>query len=322
MPAPLEKWRSWRGAEPRRAPPPEPTLVLDRQRIFILPTGNGGLFALVLALMLLGAINYNLSLGHALVFLLAGLGVVGLLHTYRNLVALQLTPGRCEAVFAGQSAAFQLLIDNSRAHPRRALELRFGKNPGVRVDLPASAQALVAVPCPAPRRGRLEPGRLTLATRYPLGLFRAWSTPHPCLATIVYAQPIDTPLPMPTALTLAGQRRGDSGQEDFIGLRLRQPNDSPRHIAWKALARDADRCPLLIKQFAGGAAEELWLDLAQLTAQGGLETQLSILTGWVIAAEQAQLPYGLRLGGRVISPNHGDGHRATCLEAIALHGLD
>jgi hypothetical protein len=37
--------------------------------------------------MLIGAINYNLSLGHALVFLLAGLGLVAMVHTFRNLVA-------------------------------------------------------------------------------------------------------------------------------------------------------------------------------------------------------------------------------------------
>jgi hypothetical protein len=34
-------------------------------------------------------------------------------------------------------------------------------------------------PSPRRRRGRLDPGRMTLATRYPLGLFRAWSYPHP-----------------------------------------------------------------------------------------------------------------------------------------------
>ena len=51
-------------------------VVLSQRRIFILPTKTGLLFAIVLVLMLIGAINYNLSLGHALVFLLGGLGMV------------------------------------------------------------------------------------------------------------------------------------------------------------------------------------------------------------------------------------------------------
>ena len=42
-------------------------IVLGQRRIFILPTGAGYLFAVVLAVMLLGAINYTLSLGHALI---------------------------------------------------------------------------------------------------------------------------------------------------------------------------------------------------------------------------------------------------------------
>ena len=48
-------------------------IVLTQRRIFIVPARSGLLFAAVLCLMLIGAVNYNLSLGHALVFLLAGL---------------------------------------------------------------------------------------------------------------------------------------------------------------------------------------------------------------------------------------------------------
>jgi len=296
-------------------------LTLNRRRIFIVPTGSGLLFALVLCVMLLGAINYNLSLGHALVFLLAGLGVVAMLHTYRNLAALGLAPARCEAVFAGHNAAFEIVVDNPSAYPRRALDLSFGKNAGVRVDLPAGGKTRVAIPCPAPLRGRLDPGHMTLSTRYPLGFFRAWSRVHPRLSAVVYAQPITTPLPLLSAAGQPGQRHGETGHEDFTGLRLRQPNDSPRHIAWKALARDADKRPLLIKQFAGGGAGELWLDWA-LLGGGGVETRLSLLTGWVIAAEQAQMPYGLRLPGFEIAPDQGESHRAACLETLALYGLE
>ena len=47
---------------------------LGQRRIFIVPSRGGLLFAGALLTMLIGAINYNLALGHALVFLLAGLG--------------------------------------------------------------------------------------------------------------------------------------------------------------------------------------------------------------------------------------------------------
>lgn len=294
-------------------------IVLTQRRIFIVPTRSGLLFAVVLCVMLLGAINYNLSLGHALVFLLAGLGVVAMLHTFRNLLALRLMPGRAEPVFAGEIAHFQLRLENTHRQARRALALAFGRHESVSVDLAPGSQATVAIPCPAPLRGRLDPGRITLTTRYPLGLFRAWSYPHPALSCLVYPQPLATPLPLPSVVTHTGQRHGDNGQEDFTGLRLRQLNDSPRHIAWKAVARDAEHRPLLIKQFAGGVAEELWFDLSLLPGIV-LETQLSILAGWVIAAEAMQVRYGLRLPGREVAPDQGNAHRDACLEALALYG--
>lgn len=295
-------------------------IILTQRRIFIIPTRAGLLFAVVLLVMLTGAINYNLSLGHALVFLLAGQGIVAMVHTFRNLVTLRLTAGRAEPVFAGETARFPLHLENTRKQARRALDFRFDKEAGVSLDIPAESMATVAVPLPTRARGRLDPGYVTLSTRFPLGLFYAWSYPHPPLSCLVYPRPLDTPLPPPSPMTYTGHLRGDSGQDDFTGLRLRQPTDPTRHIAWKAVARDFANRPLLIKQFAGGAAEELWLDWALTAADGDTETRLSILAGWVLAAEERQVRYGLRLSEREIGMAQGQAHRDACLEALALYG--
>ena len=137
-------------------------IVLTQRRIFILPTPTGLLFAILLCVMLLGAINYNLSLGHALVFLLAGLGVVAMLHTFRNLIALRLTPGRAEPVFAGEIAHFQMYLENTHRQPRRALALAFGEHASVSVDVAAGGQALVAA-CAFEQDHMLARGEVELA---------------------------------------------------------------------------------------------------------------------------------------------------------------
>ncbi len=160
-------------------------IVLTQRRIFIVPTSSGFVFATVLAVMLVGAINYNLSLGHALIFLLTGLGLVAMVHTFQNLFGLRLTPGHVEPVHAGELAHFPLQLENPGQQPRRALEFSFSGQSVVALDVPSGNRATIAVPCAAPRRGRLDPGRVTLATRYPLGLFRAWSYPHPTFAGVV-----------------------------------------------------------------------------------------------------------------------------------------
>ena len=295
-------------------------IVLTQRRIFIVPTRVGLLFVVVLIVMLLGAINYDLSLGHALVFLLAGLGIVAMVHTFRNLVALRLMPGRVDPVFAGDLARFPLSVENTRAYPRRSLALSFVDEPGTTIDVPGNDRTTALLTSRTANRGRYDPGRITLTTRYPLGLFRAWSYPHPPFSCVVYPTPIATPLPISSVATHTGHHHGERGQEDFSGLRVYQPNDSPRHIAWKAVARDIEHRPLLIKQFTGGASEELWFDLDLAPADASLESRLSILAGWVLAAEAAHVRYGLDLPGQTIVPDQGDTHRNKCLEALALYG--
>jgi len=295
------------------------TVVLGQRRIFILPSRAGLLFAAALAVMLLGAINYGLALGHALVFLLAGLGLTGMVHGFRNLVGLAVTPGRAEPVFAGETAHFPLHLANARAQPRLALQLAAGEGPPVHCDVPAAGQTRIALALPALRRGLLELPRVRLETRYPLGLFVAWCYPRPAMSCLVYPQPLATPLPDPAAAAHSGERRGREGQEDFAGFRPRQPADSLRHVAWKAAARGAPQVPLPVKLFQGGTGSELLLDWDSLAEAGDAERRLSILAGWVLAAEEAGIAYGLALPGVHIPPALGEAQRRRCLEALARH---
>jgi len=158
----LFRWRS-DGTAPLR---------LSQRRIFILPTRAGLLFAAALLAMLTGAINYNLALGHALVFLLVGLALTGMVHAFRNLHGLRIAPGRCVPVFAGEVAYFPLHLSNDRNAPRLALDLRAGdESRSVTSAVAAHGLSEIAVPVAAVRRGWLDLPRTRLATTYPLGLF-------------------------------------------------------------------------------------------------------------------------------------------------------
>ena len=305
----LFRWRS-DGTAPLR---------LSQRRIFILPTRAGLLFAAALLAMLTGAINYNLALGHALVFLLVGLALTGMVHAFRNLHGLRIAPGRCVPVFAGEVAYFPLHLSNDRNAPRLALDLRAGdESRSVTAAVAAHGLSEIAVPVASLRRGWLDLPRTRLATAYPLGLFVAWSYLQPAMRCLIYPQPLATPLPMPQATNRSGDHQGDGGQEDFSGFRERQPADSPRHVAWKASARDAGQRPLLVKQFAGGAQSELQLDWALTPDAAAPETRIAILAGWVLAADEEGACYGLRLPGDEIAPDSGEAHRHRCLETLAL----
>ncbi|KAB2927360.1 MAG: DUF58 domain-containing protein [Dechloromonas sp.] len=290
---------------------------LGQRRIFILPTGAGLLFVCALIVMLIGAINYTLALGHALVFLLVGIGISGMVHTFRNLHGLIVTPGRSEAVFVGEMAHFQLTLSNERPTPRLALELEAEPGVATRADIAGSDVARITLPLKTRRRGWLPLPRVRLWTRYPLGLFRAWSYLQPEMRCLVYPAPLDSPLPPASPTQQGGEQGPEGGDEDFAGFRHRQPADSLRHIAWKAAARDMAR-PLLVKQFAGGAQVELRLDWQLTDPTLPVETRLSLLSGWVLAAEALGNRYALNLPGIAIPSGAGEQHRRRCLEALAL----
>jgi len=98
-------------------------IVLVQRRVFILPTRHGLLFAGVLLLMLVGSINYALSLGFVLTFLLVGLGLNAMIYTFRNLARLSVSGGRVQPVFVGDTASFPVHLENPGHISRHAIGL-------------------------------------------------------------------------------------------------------------------------------------------------------------------------------------------------------
>ena len=297
-------------------------VFLNQRRVFILPTRAGLMLALMLVALLLGSINYSLSLGFALTFMVVGVAWVGMLLTFRNLAHLRMRPLRVDPVFAGEPADYRLVIRNAAAFDRYAIELRFdGLAQGVPCDPAAGLEEDVTIPVPTERRGLQAMPRITLATRFPLGLWRAWSYWQPDLYALVYPRPAEPGVPLPYA---EGDGRDAHlqrvrGSEDFAGLRAYAPGDPARHIAWRAMARNPEG-RTLTKLFDGGASGEAWLSLdAALAHTGELESALSLIARWVLDAEAQAMRYGLDLAGVRFAPDRGPAHRAACLEALALH---
>jgi uncharacterized protein (DUF58 family) len=291
-------------------------VVLVQRRIFILPTRAGLMFGAVLLLMLIGSINYALSLGFILTFLLAGLGIVAMLHTFRNLAGLRVTPGKTDAVFAGDIARFPLTLRNPTRTPRYSVALARGREESDVVDVPGESAAVATAFVKAQGRGLLYPGRLTLYTRYPLGLYHGWSYVELDTHCVVYPHPAapGVPLPAPQAAGADGGGQGD-GHDDFAGLRQYHPGDSPRHIAWKTAAREQ---VLLTKQFAGYAPAQLWLSLDSAPALLSYEEKISRLARWVLDADAAGITYGLKLPDAILEAATGTAHRERCLHALAM----
>lgn len=290
------------------------SVTLSQKKIYILPTKEGLFFLLTVILAIMVAINYQNSLIFSIAFLLLSLFIVGIFHTYRNLEGLTLTAPDGRSVFLSEDAEFRVTISSKTQRRYEALQLGWDPEFRKEVDLEIE-ESIVGLFVTTTKRGFLDPGRLLIETRYPLGLFRAWSRVDLDVSCIVYPKPISAPhIPLSATTSDDGETSLTEGSEDFYGLREYQKGDSLKHVDWKSYAR-SDR--LFTKQFESSVDQTLWLEWDSLQ---GLETEdrLSRLCFWVIQYSTTDAAYGLRLPDVEISPSKGSIHRQKLLVALAL----
>lgn len=296
----------------RRQGPDRGTVTLHKGRIYILPTGLGLAFAVMIVAMLLGSLNYANNLGMAFTFLLAALGLVTMHACHRNLAGLRVGGAGTEPPFAGQDAGFRIGLSNASAVARYDIEASHDAGEPQSVSVPACGDARLRLMVPTRRRGRVRLERCEIATRYPFGLFRAWAVLHATADCLVYPKAAaNAPAPPPAPGAAGGGDR--RGEDDFAGLKDYHAGDPPKRIAWKAYARGGG---LLVKEFSGAAAPEFVFSLEDAPG-ADLEARLSVLTRWIVDAHGAGHAFGLRLPSTRFDAQYGDAQRDRCLAALA-----
>lgn len=291
--------------------------TLAYRLIYIVPTRFGAGFGVMLALTALGALNFNNNLALLLIFTLGAVAQSTTLLAYRNLAGLEITQLRADPVFAGEALELQLLLTNPEDRERFSLVLlKPGGQHSDCIDIGAEASGQLRLHTRAIHRGWQKLPALCLETRYPLGLFRAWTWIFPAEKALVYPQPAIQPPPLPAS----GEGHSGAphkGEGDQVhGLRNYQPGDSLRRVAWRTSARHQN---LYTREMETPREQSCELDW-NLLKGSDIESRLSILTAWVIQAEHRSLRYSLQLPGVHVAKGHGPEHRDRCLEALATYG--
>ncbi|MCZ2495595.1 DUF58 domain-containing protein [Xylophilus sp. Kf1] len=306
--------------------PRQDSQSLTQRNVYILPTRAGAMLALVLLVLLVASINFQLNLGYLLTFLLGGSALAAMHVGHANLrgATLHLTPPA--PVFAGSAAALQVEIADdgkpSRA-PRHGIAVGLrGQPERAFTDVPAGGRAGLSIGWTPPGRGLHALPPIEAETRFPIGAFRAWTVWRPAAELLVYPQPEQPAVPLPAGAPREGstQHTGalPAAGTDPEGVRPYRRGDPLRQVVWKLSARAiaAGIGDLTSRDSARPGEHDLWFDL-QHTGAPDLETRLSRLCAWVVAADQLGQPYGLRLPGQEIAPDQGAAHRHRCLEALA-----
>lgn len=294
--------------------PAQSSVRLTRRNTFILPTGFGAVFlATSVTLFFLGT-NYQNNLILFLSFLLASITVSALLITHKNMAGLTLTASPAHPQFAGELVAFPFKISGNGEH--HEIEYKFQQPSCDVASVIHAEQGLVYAS--TSQRGWFRPGRLTVSSVYPLGLFRVWSHVDLDWSALIYPAAIVSDLPLQPHLgdDLEGHNGTESGFDEFVGLRTWQQGESLKSVAWKQLAQGRG---WHAKAFEQPKGSPVWLDLS--ACRGHMEMKLGQLCHQVVTLTEQQGQFGLRLGQTELAPASGLPHQQACLQALALYGL-
>jgi len=302
----------------------EDDAILNSRRIYILPTREGVIYALLVLVMLAAAINFNNSLVFFFTFLLAGIGIISMHMTQQNLIGLQFSIAHVQPVFCFQNLYLPLIVTQSGSsallnhNTNFSIAIQFTDDDEdgiIYADVFSHEKTQLQLSSPTIRRGHLSLAPLTVSSRYPLGLFRAWANIELNNDAIIYPQPAHKASHEPlSGSDSEGQGSKGRGFDDFSGFKSYQPGESLKHIHWKAYAREQG---LLCKTFSGSNNREYWIDWSNFS--GDIEQRLSKMCGFILAAEARGDRYGLIVPGTTIAISQGYQHQHQCLKALALY---
>ncbi|HBW62974.1 DUF58 domain-containing protein [Comamonas kerstersii] len=323
------RWRQTLHDWAARRQRPHPLHTLQQRNIYVMPSAAGWALAATLMVLLVASINFQLNLGYALTFLIAGSALASLWMGHRNLRGLQLRLDSLQPVFQGERAHIPVLLQIHQGQRARhglslALDRLHGPLAWAHTDVAPGQTARVELGSVPHLRGWHQVPRILLESRFPLGVFRLWSYWQPDDRVLVYPAP-ETPMP-PVRFGQANAHgcapMQHSGSSEFDGVRSYQRGDAMRQVVWKkaATALASGSGELVVRDSARTSTHTLWL-AAHATGLHDPEAQIARLTAWVLFAHAQQWHWGLVLpSGQRIAPAGGSAHLHTCLAALAVDG--
>lgn len=311
LPQRLQAWAERRLPALTRYRRPEPLPIeLHRRRIYIVPTGFGIGFAVLLLVMLVGALNYANNAALLLTCLLGAASATSMLVAFRSLDGLRLSQIRAGHACAGEPLQLTVMFESVR--PRSAIRLDL-EGQCMAFAVAANQVTSVKLSLPTRQRGWQPLPRLRLWSSWPLGMFRAWSWLHPQPSVLVWPRPESSGPPPRAPADDAHHMRLHRGDE-LAALRDYRTGDPQRHIAWKA---SAHRDNLLVKDFEQPQSQPQWqLDWRQLPGLDS-EARIARLARWLGEAQTQRRSYSLWLPGKQIASGSGPLHYAHCMSALA-----
>lgn len=289
--------------------------ILNSKNVYIIPSGFGWAFGVLVLSLLTGAINYQISMIFLLTFLLAVVGLVSAWEAYVNIKDLTIKFVSVDDAQQGKPAQLTLLIEMAQKN-RFALEFQTGNQSKIRFEKIPSQGLEILLPIETSTRGYFSVPRIIISSQFPFGIFKVWS--YICFDEhyYVYPQPID-PGFWPTPI--AQENTSDQfspGQDELYDLKqVENPWLEPNRIAWKIAAKGQGWYLKTMNSSQG----EYWLFRLNDLPIGDLETKLQHMSYWLHTAQANGYLYSMEQKNTSPPFGQGEEHLKELLRQLALY---
>lgn len=258
------------------------------------------------------AIGFANNLIYLLTFLLISISVTAMVLANQNIAQLKIVKVRFPESFAEEPSDIQVSLESQNS-ARTLWELEFRVNGK---DIPIDKKALlngsleVLLSWIPAKRGWQKIPKVSVKSRYPFGLFRAWQRYRAQEDVLVFAARKGT----------SNWPLGNGGESDpssvgvFKEHREYQSSDSWRRIDWKVSAR---RQEVFIKTYEEDEDRILNFHWVQTRGLQETEERISQLALWIDLAYRRELQYSLFVGVHKIPVGSGREHYLKCQTLLA-----
>jgi hypothetical protein len=304
-------WTQWVKKRIRQGNPQ----ILNSKNVYIVPSGFGWVYGVLVLSLLTGAINYQISMIFLLTFLLAIVGFVSAWEAHANIKDLSIRFISIEDAQQGKPAQLTLLI---QAHQkiRFGLEFHIGSQSKIRVEKTPNQGGQIFLPIETSVRGYFSVPPIIISSQFPFGIFKVWSYARFDECYYVYPQPID-PGFWPTPI--AHENYSDQlslGQDEIFDLKqVENPWVEPNRIAWKIAAKGQGWYLKTMSSPKG----DYWLFRLRDLPIGDLETKLQHMSYWLHTAQANGYVYDMELKNSSPHFAQGEEHLKELLRQLALY---
>ena len=295
----------------------------------------GVLFAAILAVIGLAAVNTQRSLLFVIFGLMVGAFLTSVLIAWRMLAWVDVCRDMPERAFANRVVYLGYVLRNRGRKPVLALEVREVRPPPALesveaycVHLSAGAAFKSGSRFLVRRRGRFTLSGVRVSTRFPFSLLRTQRLFPQAMSLVVWPALGELRADMlargAAEISDAAPARAQSGDDEFFGLREYRQGDNPRWIHWK---RTASTGAPVVREMSKPPPDTLFvvLDTAledlsapSLHWREQLIRFVATLTEHSFRREyRIGLALAYREGVRVLRPAAGRGQRIAVLDALA-----